>query len=83
MIRPGKNKLGLFYVDKQNMFLDIAIIFLTVIAIFSKTSAMKSLESLLVKMGASNELVEIASRKNPLKPSPPPGSDDIVITRER
>ena len=83
LIRPGKNKLGLFYVDKQNIFLDIAIIWLTVLAIFSKATALKSLESLLFKIGASKELIEIASRRNPLMPSPPPGSDDIVVTRER
>ena len=47
------------------------------------SKALKILESLLVRIGASNELIEIASRRNPLKPSPPPGSDDIVITRER
>ena len=81
LIRPGKNYLGLFYLEKSNFFLDIALCLITVISIFSKKKALVILNKVLIKLSASKLILKISSRKDPLKPMPPPGLDEIVISR--
>lgn len=82
LIRPGKSMLGLFYIDKRSFVVDISLILLTIKAIFAKDVALKELVSLMKKLGASKELCQIASRTEPLVPTPPPGSTTIVTTRD-
>lgn len=82
LIRPGKSLLGLFYIQKQSVAVDLQLVFLTVQAILSKESALQQLVSLMRKLGAPDELCEIATRKNPLVPMPPPGADRIVTSRD-
>ena len=82
LIRPGKSELGLFYILNQSFLLDLSILFLTVISIFSRRSSLTITTSILKKLGARIELVELASRKKPLIPMPPPGATKIVTTRE-
>ena len=62
--------------------IDFQLIYLTVIAIISKEKALESITKILTNLGADNELVLIASRKNPLVPTPPPGAKNIVNNRE-
>lgn len=81
LIRPGKSKLGLFYIEHQSLWLDVRIIILTLIAIASRRLALKYTVLLLQRLGANSELVTIASRKNKLIPLPPPGSNKIVVSR--
>lgn len=83
LIRPGKNKLGLFYINKKSIFLDTCIILLTITAIFNRQKALKLLVRLLRLLGASEELQKISSRKFKLVPSPPPGAINIVTSREK
>jgi lipopolysaccharide/colanic/teichoic acid biosynthesis glycosyltransferase len=66
LIRPGKSMLGLFYVDQNNLVIDLYLIVITIFAIFSKERALSWLTSLLGKMQAKPELIAIASRKFPL-----------------
>ena len=82
LIRPGKSELGLFYILNQSFLLDLSILFLTVTSIFSRRSSLTITTSILKKLGARIELVELASRKKPLIPMPPPGATKIVTTRE-
>lgn len=82
LIRPGKSLLGLFYIDKRTFLVDIQLIFLTIQAIFSKKSALRSVVLLMRKLGASDHLCEIASRLKPLVPTPPPGATRIVTSRD-
>jgi hypothetical protein len=82
LIRPGKSKLGIFYIEKRNIIVDFQLIYLTVIAIISKEKALVSITKILTNLGADNELILIASRKNPLVPTPPPGAKNIVNNRE-
>lgn len=82
LIRPGKSKLGIFYINKSNIFLDFQLIYLTVIAIISKAKALESITKILKKLGADKDLILIASRKTPLVPTPPPGAKNIVNNRE-
>lgn len=82
LIRPGKSKLGLFYVDHGSFVNDICLCILTAMAIVSRPSALAGVRRLLKYLGASQELLEIASRRSPLVPSPPPGATHIVTSRD-
>ena len=82
LIRPGKSLLGLFYIDHRNFFVDFQLILLTIVAIFSKEVVLVRLVTLMRKLGASDDLCEIASRRLPLLPTAPPGSDRIVTSRD-
>lgn len=82
LIRPGKGYLGLFYIDHSNLWLDIQLCFYTVIAIFSKQTALNGICSILKSMNAEKSLVFLASRSETLRPMPPPGGDKIVTSRD-
>jgi lipopolysaccharide/colanic/teichoic acid biosynthesis glycosyltransferase len=82
LIRPGKSMLGIFYIENRNFIIDIKLIYLTVIAIISKEKALNSLVVILKKLGTTDLLIQIASRKRQLVPMPPPGAKNIVTNRE-
>ena len=82
LIRPGKSRLGLFYIQKRSLLIDLRIIYLTVFAIVSREIALKKLHVALVKLNADQDLLDISSRKRPLTPLPPPGTDRIVTSRD-
>lgn len=81
LIRPGKSLLGLFYVDNRSLIVDVSLIFITILSIFSRPLSLRLVVLLLRYLGASQELCCIASRVHPLHPSPPPGSSIIVTAR--
>ena len=81
LIRPGKSKLGLFYVKNQSLFLDLKILVLTSLAIISRENALKFSARLLKRNRADEELIILSTRKKVLVPTPPPGSSKIVTTR--
>jgi lipopolysaccharide/colanic/teichoic acid biosynthesis glycosyltransferase len=82
VIRPWKSRLGLLCVNRRSMFLDIKIIGITAVAIFSRTMALGGVQKLLESVGADEQLRAVARREHPLVPAPPPGSDKIVISRD-
>jgi lipopolysaccharide/colanic/teichoic acid biosynthesis glycosyltransferase len=82
LIRPGKSLLGLFYIDHQGFFVDLKLIGLTAVAIASRRRALMGVQSLLRKLGADQELLEIAARETPLVPRPPPGATKLVTSRD-
>jgi lipopolysaccharide/colanic/teichoic acid biosynthesis glycosyltransferase len=81
LIRPGKSRLGLEYVRRAGIVVDIKILFLTLYSFYSRSGALKKNSSLLAKVGAPKNLVELALRNVPLKPHSPPGSKRIVESR--
>ncbi|MDA7601982.1 sugar transferase [Gammaproteobacteria bacterium] len=81
LIRPGKNYLGLFYIEKSNFFLDITLCLTTIISIFSKKKSLAILNRILIRLNAPDAILKISSRKDSLKPMPPPGLDEIIISR--
>ena len=81
LIRPWKSRLGLLYVEKQNMILDIWLIMLTIIALISKQIALRGVVKLLEQIDAPEEVIRVSSRHVELFPFPPPGSDTIVTSR--
>ena len=82
LIRPEKSRLGLFYLEKKNFFIDLQLLIQTAISIVSRRQALKNLVAILRKMEAPKNLIEITSRTNNLVPSPPPGAYKIVTSRE-
>ena len=81
LIRPWKSRLGLIYIKNQSLKLDIQLIFLTVVAIFSKELALTKIVKILSKLEVDEEIIEISKRKKNLYPFPPPGTDIIVENR--
>ena len=82
LIRPGKGRLGLFYIANRSLWLDIKLCWLTAVAILSRSRALAGVQDALRSIGASPELLDIAARDKPLIPSPPPGGDRVVTSRD-
>ncbi|MFT4683525.1 MAG: lipopolysaccharide/colanic/teichoic acid biosynthesis glycosyltransferase [Patiriisocius sp.] len=81
LIRPGKGYLGLFYIENQSFLLDLKLLFITLITIFNRNSAINQLLKVLKKYNASELIIKIAGRNEELVPSPPPGAKSIVKDR--
>lgn len=81
LIRPWKSRLGIFYINNRSFILDIKLILLTALAIVSKQRALDYVVSILKKMGADADVIEVSKREKELVPTPPPGSDEIVTAR--
>lgn len=81
LIRPWKNRLDLFYVQHHSLSSSISVIFMTVVALFSREKALERVHQFLIKRNADTALIEVAARTKDLMPSPPPGATDIVTSR--
>ena len=73
LIRPWKNRLGLHYICVRTVVVDVRLIWLTALAVFSKRRALEGVEQLLVETQANEELVRVSRREEPLKATLPPG----------
>jgi lipopolysaccharide/colanic/teichoic acid biosynthesis glycosyltransferase len=82
LIRPWKSRLAILYTNLSSFRIDLTLILVTIVSLFSREKALKMIVRLLTKLHAENELITISSRKIKLTPYPPPGSDKIVTTRE-
>ena len=81
LIRPGKNALGLFYLQNSTLTVDISLCLITLVAIVSKSHALSLLNKVLKRLKADENIIVIASREKQLTPQPPPGMDEIVQSR--
>jgi lipopolysaccharide/colanic/teichoic acid biosynthesis glycosyltransferase len=77
LIRPWKSRLGLLYVEKNNFWLDIQLIFLTIQAIINKPTALNTINKLLIELNTDKSLAEVCKRTKQLYPFPPPGAHEI------
>ena len=82
LIRPGKSRLGIFYVENASTWVDLQLLVLTTLAIASKASALRGVTAVLRRLGAPRDLIELAKRERPLVPAPPPGATTIVSSRD-
>jgi lipopolysaccharide/colanic/teichoic acid biosynthesis glycosyltransferase len=82
LIRPGKSKLGLLYIENQSLYLDVKLCLLTAIAILSREKALDGIQKILKSIKAPDDILLLARRKQALVPSPPPGSERIVTSRD-
>jgi lipopolysaccharide/colanic/teichoic acid biosynthesis glycosyltransferase len=87
LIRPGKSRLGLFYIEHRSAWVDLQLIGLTLVSIASRRRALDGVQRLLAALDAPAELVRLASRRDPLVPMSPPGElaagDSRANTRPR
>ena len=74
LIRPWKSRMGLIYIEKRTLVLDLQIILYTVIALFSKQRACNWVSEKLNKFNVEANIVKVAKRKDDLFPFFPPGS---------
>ena len=81
LIRPWKSRLGIFYINNRSIWMDFQLIFLTAIAIISKSKSIRSINKILIKFSVDEQLVSVSLRDGPLYPYPPPGSNNIVTSR--
>lgn len=81
LIRPWKSKLGIFYIENRNFILDVKLIFITIIAILSKSTALKLINNILKKLKADSELINVCLREHELTPAIPPGMKEVVTSR--
>ena len=81
LIRPWKSRLGLLYVKHFSFWLDVRLIFLTILAIVRRRLAVLRVGRLVQELGGNDALCAVSRREAELTPHPPPGSDAIVTTR--
>jgi lipopolysaccharide/colanic/teichoic acid biosynthesis glycosyltransferase len=77
VIRPWKSRLGIFYTRHSSLVVDVQIILLTVMALLSKRRALAGVQALLRRLGAPEDLIEVAGRQKELTPHAPPGASEI------
>ena len=81
LIRPWKSRLGLIYIERRSLLLDIQLILVTLLGIISKQKALNWVVKKLVELGVEQNVLDAASRQQELLPFPPPGADEIVLRR--
>jgi lipopolysaccharide/colanic/teichoic acid biosynthesis glycosyltransferase len=82
LVRPWKSRLGLFYIANRSLRMDIAIVVLTVWNAVSRRATLDAVGRILAVHDAPAELIAAAARRAELVPTPPPGSQDVVRTRD-
>lgn len=81
LIRPWKSRLALLYVEQRSFVLDVVLVWLTAVAIVSRPCALAGIQRVLARLGAGDAVRAVARRDQPLRPSPPPGTDAVVSAR--
>ena len=79
LIRPWKSRLGLIYIKHKSILLDLELMIFTLVALISKSMALKWVVKKLEKFNVDQKIIEVAKRDKELSPFPPPGSDKIVV----
>jgi lipopolysaccharide/colanic/teichoic acid biosynthesis glycosyltransferase len=74
VIRPWKNRLGLIYVERRTMLMDLELVALTLLALFSRRAALRDVGDLLRRCDAPPELRRICARSEPLPAGEPPNN---------
>jgi lipopolysaccharide/colanic/teichoic acid biosynthesis glycosyltransferase len=78
IIRPWKSRLALAYIDHRSFWIDLWLILLTVVAIFSRPTALRALGTLLNGWRLDPLVIRMAARQEPLQVYPPPGAEIVV-----
>ncbi|MGD0801837.1 MAG: sugar transferase [Terracidiphilus sp.] len=78
IIRPWKSRLALAYIDHRGFWIDLWLIVLTLVAILSKSTALRTLGTLLNNWRLDPLVLRMAARQEPLLAYPPPGADGGV-----
>ena len=78
LVRPWKSRFCLLYLEKQSLRLDVELLLITGLVVFSQKLALRVLQPVLRRLGTDDQLLRIARREAMLTPYPPPGLRDIV-----
>lgn len=79
IIRPWKSRLGLLYLKRATLCLDLKIILWTAAAaLCSRAWALERVARQLAVWEVGDPLLQMARRQGPLQPYPPPGAAEIV-----
>ena len=81
LIRPWKSRLALLYIENRSFSLDLKLILITAVALFSRKKALDGIRTVLGDLKADPEMIRVAGRCEDLKPHPPPGTLDVVMSR--
>jgi hypothetical protein len=73
--------MGLHYVAVHNTSLDLRLVAATVLNGLSRDRALAWVSRMLTETAAESTLAQIALRVRPLAAAPPPGSSDILRSR--
>jgi len=73
LIRPWKSRLGLLYLSRRSLGVDLRIIALTALAIVSKRAALQGVDRILAGWDAADDLRSVCRREGPLPWIEPPG----------
>ena len=63
IVRPWKSRLGVFYVEHRSVSVDLQVIWLTALCMVSRKRALRGVQRLLRRLGASQDLIEVAGRE--------------------
>lgn len=77
-IRPWKSRLGLLYLERRGLVVDLKILSLTILAPASRKKALAGVAQMLDSWDADPLLRRMAAREEPLLAWPPPGAHQIV-----
>ncbi|MHB9111371.1 MAG: sugar transferase [Thermoleophilia bacterium] len=80
VIRPWKSRLALLYIEHQSFWLDIKLIWLTILAIVWRARARKGCVAILKDLRSDELLIRMAGRQEPLLAYPPPGASKVVAS---
>lgn len=72
LIRPWKSRLGLLYVRHARLWLDLKLVWLTLVAIVDKQRALAGVADVLDLLNADPDVRRVALRRDPLVPAPLP-----------
>ena len=78
VIRPWKSRLGLLYVDRRSLGLDLKILAWTVLALVARRRALDQVGRALYAMGADALTCRMAARREPPMAYPPPGASETI-----
>ena len=82
LIRPGKSRISLLGVTNTSILLDLRVIFLTITNSFSRSWTLNRVHNIILKYSHDIELAKLAGRRVKLIPMPPPGSNEVVTSRD-
>lgn len=81
LVRPWKSRLAILYIENRTFMLDISLVILTLLNSLSREYTLQQIANIVAKRSDDKLLIQVAGRKIPLFPFPPPGSDSIVTVR--
>ena len=73
VIRPWKSRLGLLYLSRRSLWIDLQILVLTAVSLAARSAALQGVDRILAGWGADEELRRVCRRREPLPRAEPPG----------